>query len=554
VNHGSEIGTEISVLEVFCQNELEILRKTANQNFQDLITKNHSTQEAETNKIINEKNEEIKELRERLENLLNTSPNVKENIKAYDSQRKEAEENTRKINEEAKIVIIPEMVTKEQINGMLNNILEELNDIKEEIIQNSNDVSKGVEAALGQSQYMYKVNIKALIESMKTQFQRNLDDIILQYHDKENNIKKAYEAEKNILIKMIDEIKRINSESEKARNLEKMIHGIYTSNPDNSFIRNRSFILYNVKEIRGIKDLMERRNKVEELYNKLKLFSILFGREDLGVKVKTSDLEKIKLWLDRTNIIVILNQYVNLSFSKWNNNLFNGSPQKFLPNNTRPHSPLIGGFMGSGPKGEQNDFNGSDIGKPLLHKKEVLENQINSLNGTNRNLVLAQLNSIFEKNAADNYVSTTLTHPFHWRSFNTEVIDYHKNGEKLGYFWNEHQGANWGYSEGIFGNVPWTKNAFTGVLGFRKKAFSDISGWKNVWSICANHFKKDLDETINAIKNRAILLFDFETNPDSPLQSLYQESNQINPSIIDFPSSEMEDLIKNCNEFIKMII
>ncbi len=65
------------------------------------------------------------------------------------------------------------------------------------------------------------------------------------------------------------------------------------------------------------------------------------------------------------------------------------------------------------------------------------------------------------------------------------------------------------------------------------------------------NFKNDLNALLEPIRQRAILLFDFETNPLSTLQKLYQESGKTNPKLLPFPSKEMDILIRQCNEFIK---
>lgn len=95
---------------------------------------------------------------------------------------------------------------------------------------------------------------------------------------------------------------------------------------------------------------------------------------------------------------------------------------------------------------------------------------------------------------------------------------------------------------GIFGNVG---------RDWHARVESPSTAWQN---IAKNAFQRDLNATIAAIQDRAKLLFDFETNPESPLQRLYRESGKINPSVIDFPSTEIDALVKQCNEFIKKTV
>ena len=64
------------------------------------------------------------------------------------------------------------MLTKEQVDDILKNINQELNEIKKNKLKANND-----EDVIYKTQYMYKLNIKILVNNLKSQFQRNLDYI-----------------------------------------------------------------------------------------------------------------------------------------------------------------------------------------------------------------------------------------------------------------------------------------------------------------------------------------------------------------------------------------
>lgn len=51
-----------------------------------------------------------------------------------------------------------------------------------------------------------------------------------------------------------------------------------------------------------------------------------------------------------------------------------------------------------------------------------------------------------------------------------------------------------------------------------------------------------------------MLLFDFETNPESELQKFYKEAGIVPTLTLPFPSMEIDSLIKQCNDFIKRSI
>ncbi|OUM62874.1 hypothetical protein PIROE2DRAFT_61615 [Piromyces sp. E2] len=356
---------------------------------------------------------------------------------------------------------------------------------------------------------------KLLATVLDDKHQSQMRTLAMLAQSEKNRQRNAFDREMGAKNAQLEETRNEKIRVEKEKELQALVYRVFTANPDNAFIRSHSFISCNAQEIRDIEDLSTRRDRVEDIYNKVRLFSELLGREDLGVEAKPYDLKAVRSWLDRTTMDAILAKYGNFPFSINVDSLFSDMSWE-----------------------KTNTFNGSDIGRPLLNAKGRLEEQIGSLSGADKSLVLSRLASIFQRNASDDVVKAKLTRPWHWRQHVYELF-YFKNGSQKGNYWKEYQGRYFAHSWGIFGHVEHQEHA---------SIISPAEAWQGRGK---NQFRRDLNETVNAIKNRAKLLFDFETNPNSPLQRLYQESGQTNPSVINFPSTEIDALVKQCNKFIK---
>jgi len=508
---------EFEVLNIFCKNEFDKNREKANEAFLHVLaarTKNTMRDE------IASKEAEINRLQERLDGLLKDSPQTAESLNSYDKILRRAAEDVMTSKEETENFDASkyELIKEKQITKTLERLNEKLNAIQNELQSDKDDLEETLRDIFEKTKEQYENSTSALIENLEYRYEDIITEVEERYKDQKKNLVKAYDRQIDVMNDKINEFIALNAKLEKEKELQSLVYGVYRSNIDNEFLKSHSLILDNAQEIRSIGDLFTRRSRVEDIYNKVRLFSNLLGREDLGVEVKASYLETIRVWLDRTKMDAVLAKYGNFPFSIDVESLFADMSWE-----------------------KTNTLNGSDIGRPLLNAKERLENQIDSLNGTDKNMVLSQLASIFQNNAADNDVKAMLTRPWHWRQ-HIYILHYYKNGAHIGEYWKEYQGRYWAHSWGIFGQVD---------RNWNPAIMSPKSAWQGS---CKNQFQQDLNETVAAIKDRAKLLFDFETNPDSPLQRLYQESEQINPSIIDFPSTEIDALVKQCNDFIKKII
>ncbi|MBO7453803.1 MAG: hypothetical protein J6T91_00245 [Alphaproteobacteria bacterium] len=508
---------EFETLNIFCKDEFDKNRDKANEAFLHVLA-------ARTKNIMQDeialKEAEIIRLQGRLDELLKGAPQTAESLSSFDKIIQRAEEDIRTTKEETENFDVSEyeLIKKKQITRTFERFNEKLNDIQNEVQEGKDNLEKTLREVFEKTQKQYEDSTNTLLENLEYRYDDIITEVEKSYKDQKKNLAKAYDRQIAIMNDKINEFMALNVQLEKDKELLSLINGVYRSNPDNEFIRSHSFISGNAQEIRGIGDLFVRRSRVEDIYNKVRLFSELLGREDLGVEAKPSDLEAIRVWLDRTSRNAVLAKYGNFPFSINVDGLFSDMSWE-----------------------KTNAFSGSDIGRPLLNAKGRLEGQISSLNGTDRDVVSARLATIFQRNAADDVVEAKLTRPWHWRQ-HIYVMYYHKNGAQLGEYWKEYQGRYWGHSWGIFGNVG---------RDWHARVESPSTAWQN---IAKNAFQRDLNATIAAIQDRAKLLFDFETNPESPLQRLYRESGKINPSVIDFPSTEIDALVKQCNEFIKKTV
>ena len=364
---------------------LVMLRSSLNQGYLNQLEEQRVAQEELIRRITSEKEHEIQALQERLDTLLHASGSTSESFRIFNQERRHAEENVRRAKAQAEQDEIPELVTERQVDRTSRRFSEQLDEIKREVQESR----RTLEEAFERTQEKYGNNIDALIGNLQDRYEDILAGVTTQYNERRERIEEAYEQQKALMQRMIDEVASINLKLEKEKELADIIHGVYLSNPSNPFLFSRSFIGDNVQELRTISDLSQRRSRVEVLYDKFKLFSNIYGREDLGVKATASDLEAVKSWLEKTHIDVVLMKYGPFVF----------------------------------PKGTENAFSGVSIGQPLAQAKARLTAHIDTLESTEKTAVQSQLLSIFQRSAAEDSVSISWTHPWFWGTTCTHDIN-----------------------------------------------------------------------------------------------------------------------------------
>jgi len=541
VKNESDLDKEKLVVKDFFHNDYEIVSKKMNELFNNKSNEKHKNHQKNMQELNDSKGESIKQLNKKVDNMVDSSPELKEKLKLFNDRRQQCEQKVKKARNDAtgsnnNLMRIEdfETINEHEIKLSMKYISKKIDELSKNL-ESKQEETKG---AIGQLKIMYEMGLHGVISKLMVRFDDALEHIEYSYREKEEKLKEAYEEQEEMLNKMVKELTEMNKKLEKKRELEKEIHNIYHANPSDPSLR--TLITDNVSELKAINKLSDRRSRVESLYKKFIIFSNLLDREDLGVKAKASDIEAIKLWLDRTNINAVLCHFGKFTILSADDihRAFHGKHFRIAP-----------ATIGGQPNGIENFFKGSDIGKPLMKKRKHIENKIKSIKRPDRNVVMSQLADIFTKNAADDYVVVNWTHPYrsggvcHGLPFASHQITYIKNGKQLGFLFQETLVDWWGELNGIFGHIPYRKN--WGPSG----AFDWVGGWRNTGK---NRFQKDYNATIDAIKNRAMALFDFETNPDLPLQRFYKNAGVKDPEVLTFPSKEIEILIKQCNEFLKL--
>lgn len=302
INKGADLETEVVALGDFCHSEFEYARKEANGIFSKWVDEQLADQEEKMRETIASKDEEIRNLQARLDSLLNESPNISEGIKILDEQKREAEENVRKIRNKAMQRNIPDDMFMEGqedlVNTVSGNVFTELNARKEEIQQRSKRGAKNVEDILGKTQYMYGINAKSLIQNLELQHRMRLSYIASQYNEKRERMEEAHEQQKSLLQKMIDKATALNLKLKKEKELHECISRVFIANPS---LRPEKITVKSAA-INSMTDIFKKRDVVQNEYSKFEFFSGLLGREDLGVNAKQSDLTKISEYLNNTKI------------------------------------------------------------------------------------------------------------------------------------------------------------------------------------------------------------------------------------------------------------
>jgi len=383
-------------------------------------------------------------------------------------------------------------------------------------LSNSNGITRKKRLVLASDNYERErvKRFKKEIVNTSQKFEQGLNNenemMDFQYEGRKNTIKNTYEEQKQLLNTIINKLINQNK-----------------GNYNHGFLGSRPLIHGKASEIRSIPNLLERRERVKNLYDILQLFSGLIGRKEFNGSVTTQDLDAIKIWLNKTDMKEILKRYqisiptANDCFSHW------AKPVNWRSSHNCPLEE------------NKKEYDGSKIGISLREAKARLEQEIQNWNGSNKNFILSIINHTFINNeAADNNSKITFKR-IRWFSYSeVEEICYYKNGVKVGRLFQETGGKRYGIKEGCFGHEE----------GFYQTYY------KGAWEKVQTWFENDLNETIAALKSRAILLFDLETNPESLLQDLYRHSYRTNNAIIQFPSKEIDALVKQCNEFIKFVM
>ena len=144
---------------------------------------------------------------------------------------------------------------------------------------------------------MYGINAKSLVQNLELQHRMKLSYIASQYNEKRERMEEAYEQQKSLMQKMIDEAAALNLKLKKEKELHERISRVFIANSIKA-----EKITIGSGEINRITDIFEKRATVRTEYSKFELFSDLLRRKDLGINAKQRDLAKVSEYLNSTKI------------------------------------------------------------------------------------------------------------------------------------------------------------------------------------------------------------------------------------------------------------
>ncbi|MBR1734460.1 MAG: DUF1640 domain-containing protein [Alphaproteobacteria bacterium] len=264
---------------------LVLLRSSLNQGYLEQIEEQRVAQEELIHRITAEKEHEIQALQERLDTLLHASGSISESFRIFDQERRHVEENVRRAKEQAEHGEIPELVTERQVDRTSRRFSEQLDEIKREVQESR----KTLEEAFERTQEKYSDNIDALIGNLQDRYEDILAGVTAQYNERRERIEEAYEQQKALMQRMIDEVAAINLKLEKEKEFKQRIGIILSHNQ----IDPRDIIKNTDTEFLSM-DLPARHNLLLTIYNK----KILPFAELL----ESSDLSAIRDYISAINV------------------------------------------------------------------------------------------------------------------------------------------------------------------------------------------------------------------------------------------------------------
>lgn len=189
---------------------------------------------------------------------------------------------------------IPELVTERQVDRTSRRFSEQLDEIKREVQESR----RTLEEAFERTQEKYGDNIDALIGNLQDRYEDILAGVTAQYNERRERIEEAYEQQKALMQRMIDEVAAINLKLEKERELESRISHVFIANPS----LKPEKITVRSSDVDNIADIFLKHDTVQKEYIKFTLFSELYGNEDLGITATLQDLAQVKEYVNATHI------------------------------------------------------------------------------------------------------------------------------------------------------------------------------------------------------------------------------------------------------------
>jgi len=199
------VNQECVVLCKLSRKELEKIRELTNEAFLQIM----ADRSKKIHNIIHNKENEIKELHEKLKRFLCSSQNILYDLRSYDQELKKAEMDTRRCRERIENFEVPELIKKEYIEKTIGRFSKKMDNIENKVklkVQDNDDNLKEVfEEAISRTEEQYEDIIFDLIDNVKNRYEDILESTENRYQDRQKYLEEAYERQIKLMNDKINE-------------------------------------------------------------------------------------------------------------------------------------------------------------------------------------------------------------------------------------------------------------------------------------------------------------------------------------------------------------
>ncbi len=515
------LPNEITTLSTDYRSYFEGLRSQINRIYLEQMRAQQQRQEAAINEMtrerdaeISRRNTEIQQLRTRLNELAASTHATIVNLGDIDGQMGNIENDLRERRNRAVTVSVSELFSEGDFSDRADVFDRQLSDMSTSINVDGNSVGSAFDA----TQAVYNASVNTLALNIQRRYDESVISLIHQFDEHKRLLEEGYTQAISSLDGTIQRLTEENTRLERKQELMNLVNAAISSNYS---LAGRPLIRTRGADVKAISDFLQRKSTMEDLYNKFQAFSNLYGRRDLGVLATRADLDKVQNWITTAQTAYSL--YGSLSF----------------PAPAKPYNYEEGG---DSPGHRDEGFDGANINTFLVSAKSRIESGLASL-GSRASSARSRLNSIWNSTAAAANVKVQMfwDHPSFWGNATNQLVFY-KNKVKEGRFFQEYGGGWWRDEEGFVGGHHGGCNV--GLNSGDARAV-----WNSKFVTRYNEALRDMQ---NAHYQRYNQLLDFETNPESELNRAYRQAGRTSPTCVDVPVIELDRLINQYNEFMRM--
>ena len=265
------------------QGWIDMLKTRINQTFFEQLGPKYDVMMQEVKSIAEKRDLEINNLKQQLSSLLSSDT---ESLRVFDKEIRQSEQKVRERRDKAEHVEIPSLVTDLQVERTLSRFGRELSQIKEEIKEGT----RTLESAFERTQERYGDSIDGLINSLQDRYEDIIKQISERYAERCDRMNEAYEQQKTLLKKMINEVVAANLKLEKAKERHSQISRIFICHPE----LKPEKIMIKSSELDNKADIATKHEVTSAIFDKLKFFKDLYKNK--------KDLDTLRHYLDQTLI------------------------------------------------------------------------------------------------------------------------------------------------------------------------------------------------------------------------------------------------------------